>query len=271
VSPGAVAFLSSYSGQTEETLSLYREASARGVARVASATGGTLGEWCSRDGVSCAPMPAGEPPRAALYAAWVTLTHLVHALGWGPAPAPLWGEALALVRARAAVLGTAVGEPRNPAKQLARRLLGRRVFVYAASERLGALATRLRQQLNENAKLLAHSATVPELDHNEIVGWEAPGEAWRDISIVVLRDPEDRPENAARLRLTGEYAAGQGAAVHVVESPAGPRFARGVALAQFADYVSLYLALLRGVDPTPIASIDAFKRRLAQDATGRGR
>ena len=74
------------------------------------------------------------------------------------------------------------------------------------------------------------------------------------------------PSAAMRLALTGEYVASQGATVHVVEPPAGPRLSRMAALVQFADYVSLYLAFLRGVDPTPIASIDAFKRRLAEHA-----
>ena len=262
----ALALLCSYSGGTEETLALYRDASARGVGRVAITTGGTLGAWCTRDAVSFATVPGGSPPRAALFPAWVTLTHLLAALGWIDDPSDGWRAAAELLRARERVLGAAVPESSNPAKQLARALAGRRVFVYAASERIGALATRLRQQLNENAKLLGHSATVPELNHNEIVGWESPGEAWRGAAVVMLRDPEDRPEVMTRLALTGEYVASQGATVHVVEPPAGPRLSRMAALVQFADYVSLYLAFLRGVDPTPIASIDAFKRRLAEHA-----
>jgi glucose/mannose-6-phosphate isomerase len=134
---------------------------------------------------------------------------------------------------------------------------------------MGAVATRLRQQLNENAKMLGHSATVPELNHNEIVGWEVPGDAWRDTAVLVLRDHEDRPEVARRLELTGEYAARQGAEVHVIPSPDGRRLARMAAQTQFADYLSLYLAVARGVDPTPIASIDEFKRRLAESAAAR--
>jgi glucose/mannose-6-phosphate isomerase len=268
VRPGALALLCSYSGNTEETLSLYRSAGERGIARVAIATGGTLAEWAARDHVTVAPLPPGSPPRAALFAAWVTVGHLLHALAWSDDPGPRWRDAVAALRGQIARIGIAVPEPANPAKRMARALLGRRVFVYAASERTGAVATRMRHQLHENAKVLGHSALVPELDHNEIVGWERPGDEWKDVSIVVLRDAEDAPEVASRLALTADYAARRGAAVHLLETPPGERLARLAGAVQFADYLSLYLALLRGVDPTPIASIDEFKRRLAERAAG---
>lgn len=266
VGPDGLALLSSYSGNTEETLALWREAAARGVPRLAMATGGTLAAWAAADGVPVAPLPPGSPPRAALYAGWVTVTHLLHALGWVDDPASAWRAAAGALRGHVARWGTACAETDNDAKRLARALLGRRVFVYAASERTGAVATRMRHQLAENAKVLGHSALVPELDHNEIVGWERPGDEWRDVSIVALHDREDAPEVAARLDLTAGYAQARGATIHRFELPPGERLTRIAGAVLFADYVSLYLALLRGVDPTPIASIDALKRRLADRA-----
>jgi glucose/mannose-6-phosphate isomerase len=271
VRPGALALVCSYSGGTEETLALYREAVARGVSRVALTTGGTLGAWCTRDGIPAAPLPGGSPPRAALYASWVTVTHLAGALGWMDDPPAEWRHAVTLLEERRRLIGSANPERDNPAKTLARRLAGKRVIIYSGAERMGAVATRLRQQINENAKMLGHSATAPELNHNEIVGWEVPGDAWRDTAVLVLRDREDRPEVAQRLVLTGEYAARQGADVEIIEAPDGPRLARMAAQTQFADYLSLYLAVARGVDPTPIASIDEFKRRLADSAAARER
>jgi len=263
---GGVALLSSYSGGTEETLALYREAGERRVQRVVMTTGGTLGEWAARDRVSAAPLPPGSPPRAALYAGWVTTTHLLEALGWVDESARAWKDAAAAIRTQQGAIGVAVPERDNPAKQLARALLGRRVLVYGAERRTGALATRMRHQLNENAKLLGHSAAVPELNHNEIVGWEAPGDEWKDTAVVVWEDVEDAPDVAARLALTAEFAADRGATVHRLATPAGARLTRLAGAVAFIDYVSLYLALLRGVDPTPIASIDEFKRRLAARA-----
>ncbi len=262
----ALALLCSYSGETEETLALYREAGERGVPRAAITTGGTLAAWCGRDGVPCAFLPGGSPPRAALFSSWVALAALLRALGWVDDPTPHWREAAAVLRARNALLGPDTPEARNPAKTLARSLADRRVFIYAGAERLGAVATRVRQQLNENAKMLGHSALVPELNHNEIVGWERAGAAATSSSVLLLRDAEDSAATRIRLTLTGAYAARQGAAVHEVDSGGDGRLARLASLVQFGDYLSLYLALASGVDPTPIASIDEFKQRLAEGA-----
>jgi glucose/mannose-6-phosphate isomerase len=266
VRTGGVALLSSYSGGTEETLELYRDAGERHVHRVVMTTGGTLGEWAARDRVSAAPLPSGSPPRAALFAGWVTVTHLLDALGWIESPSAAWAQASAAIRTLQGSIGIAVPEDANPAKQLARGLLGKRVMIYGAERRTGALATRMRQQLNENAKLLGHSAVVPELNHNEIVGWEAPGDEWKGTAVVVWEDAEDAPDVAARLALTAEFAADRGATVHRLATPAGARLTRLAGAVAFIDSVSLYLAVLRGVDPTPIASIDEFKRRLAARA-----
>jgi glucose/mannose-6-phosphate isomerase len=264
VTAASLAVLSSYSGATEETLALYREAGRRGVPRVAITTGGRLGEWCARDGVSWAKLPAGMPPRAALFASWVTWTHLLHGLGWIDDPAPAWREAAHRLAALNLEWGPSVPEPRNPAKRLARELEGRFVFIYCGSERLGPVATRVRNQLNENAKLLGHSAVVPELNHNEIVGWEQRGPLADRTAVLLLRDPEDPPEVAARLAITAEYVIAQGGQVSEIGGFAGERLARMASMVLFGDYLSLYLALLNGVDPTPIASIDAFKRRLKE-------
>jgi glucose/mannose-6-phosphate isomerase len=200
-----------------------------------------------------------------VFSSWVAITRLLHALGWIPDPAPAWREAAATLRSGRAALGPAVPESANPAKRAARAVLGRTLFVYAGAHTLGPVATRWRTQVNENAKLLAHSALVPELNHNEIVGWERPGTLRP--AVLVLRDREDAPEVARRLTLTAEYARRQGAEVHEISSGDGGRLARMASLVQWGDYLSFYLALLSGVDPTPIASIDEFKRRLAESRT----
>lgn len=266
VDKDALALLCSYSGETEETLALYRRAADRMTPRVVITAGGTLRAWAERDEVPHALLPGGSPPRAALFSAWVALTGLLHALRWVDDPEPGWREAANVLRERNGLLGPATPESGNPAKQLARALGGQFVFIYAGSERIGAIATRLKQQLNENAKMPAHSALVPELNHNEIVGWERSGRGPRSVAVILLRDAEDSPATRTRLTLTGEYAARQGAAVYPVESSGGGRLARLASLVQFGDYLSLYLALAAGVDPTPIASIDEFKRRLAESA-----
>ena len=263
----SLALLCSYSGNTAETLSLFREAGRRGIPRLALTTGGRLAEECANQKIGYATLPGGSPPRAAVFRSWVPITRLLETLGWVDDPAPAWAEAAVALRAGRSALGPRAPDRDPSAKRLARALHGRSVLVYAGSETLGAVAARWRTQLNENAKLPAHSAVVPELNHNEIVGWEKPGEPHRRTSVVVLRDAEDAPEIALRLTLTAEYAGRQGALVHEVSSGEGGRLARMASLVQWGDYLSFYLALLNGVDPTPIASIDEFKRRLAESET----
>ena len=262
----ALLVLSSNSGNTEETLALAAEAAARGVPCVALASGGTLAELAGRHGWPLHRVPGGMPPRAALFHAWVPLTTLLAGLGAIADPVPDWREAVALLRAERTSLGVDSPEGANPAKQLARAVAGRTLYVYSGTGPLAAVATRWRQQFAENGKLLAHSATVPELNHNEIVGWQVRGPVTEDIAVLVLRDVEDSAAVQARLDLTAEYAARQGAAVHTVHSKGTSRLARLASLVQFGDALSLYLALLGGADPTDIASIDEFKRRLAERA-----
>lgn len=264
VTARSLAVLSSNSGGTEETLSLARAAESRGVPAMALCSGGELAAHARRLGWPCHGMPSGMPPRAALFHGWVPVTLVPHALGWCEDPVPHWREASALLRSRHARLALAVPEPANPAKQLARALLGRRVLVYSGPGMMAAMGVRWRQQLNENAKVLAHSAAVPELDHNEIVGWQGAEPGRGGLAIVVLRDREDSAETRLRLDVTLDYAARQGAAVHTVESEGESRIARLASLAQTADFVSLHLALLGRVDPTDITSIDLLKRRLAE-------
>jgi len=264
----ALAILSSNSGNTEETLALAREAAARGVPAVALASGGALAAMAAAHHWPLHPVPGGMPPRAALFHAWVPLTSLCASLGWVPDPAPDWREAATLLRELGKERGDAAPEAANPAKSLARAVAGRTLFVYSGPV-LAAVATRWRQQLNENAKVLAHSAVVPELNHNEIVGWQQDGPVTRSLAVLLLRDGEDTAEVTTRLDLTAEYAARQGAAVHEIRSQGESRIARLASLVQFGDSLSLYLALLGGVDPTDIASIDEFKRRLASRASAR--
>lgn len=265
----ALAILSSYSGNTEETLALAGEAATRGVPMAALSSGGALAERAQRAGWPLHRLPGGMPPRAALLHSWVPLTTFVAALGWTADPVPAWREAVAVLRQRRRETGVAAPEASNPAKQLARAVAGQPLFLYTAAGPLAAVAVRWRQQLNENAKVLAHSAVVPEQNHNEIVGWQVASKVTRAVAVLVLRDGGDSAEATARLDLAAEYAARQGAAVHEIRSHGESLLARLASLVQFGDSLSLYLALLGGADPSDIASIDEFKRRLAERASAR--
>ena len=259
-----LAVLSSNSGDTEETLALADEAARRGTPCMVIAAGGALAERARAHGWPVYRLPGGMPPRAALFHTWVPLTVLVADLGWAEDPRPAWREAAARLHEGRRELASEVPEDRNPAKRLARAVEGHVLQIASGPGAIAAVATRWRQQLNENAKVFAHSAAVPEQNHNEIVGWQVAGSATRAVALLVLRDAEDPAEVTTRLDLLAEYAARQGAAVHEIRSRGESRLSRLASLVQFGDSLSLHVALLGGVDPTDIASIDEFKRRLAE-------
>jgi len=263
----AFALHCSYSGATEETLALYKQASHRGVPRAALTTGGALASCCDRDGVPWHRLPSGMPPRAAMFSSWVPMTFLIAALDWCDDPTRDWRYTAERLADLKQDIGLHVPENKNPAKQLARALAGHYVVLYTSTGLAAPAATRLRQQLNENAKMLGRSAQVPELNHNEIVGWERPEAIHKSTAVLFLQDPDDREEISRRLALTAEFVKQQGADVHHVPAGGGSRLSRLAHLVMWGDYLSFYLAQLRGVDPTPVASIDEFKRRMAAAAT----
>lgn len=260
VGDDAVVLCSSYSGDTEETLAAFADAGARGATRIVCTTGGELATRARRERVSVVPLPGGYQPRAAV--GYSTVVALEVAALAGVAP-----SARAEVEGAAALADELVAEwgPDGPedgeAKALAQRLHGTTPVVMGI-ELTGAVAYRWKTQLNENAKLLAFASELPELDHNEVVGWAAGAEVGR-FAAVLLEDPGAGERNRARVGLTAELV-GPGAEPVEVVSPRGSgRLERLVSLVLLGDLVSLYLAVLRGVDPAEIGVLSRLKAELA--------
>jgi glucose/mannose-6-phosphate isomerase len=258
----ALLVLSSYSGDTEEVLALAEASTWLGMPRVALTCGGRLAEWCAHERVPMLRMPPGYVPRAAVPTAWVLLTELCARSQGAVSRAGEWQEAAEQLDAGARRLGAAVPEARNPATQLARALDGRFVVVVAASSELLPLAIRWRQQLNENAKMPALAGALPEMDHNDIEGWTGRERTPLPAGAVFLRDREEHARTAPRVEVTRELFEAAGVRTFEVRAEAGHRLGRLASLLQWGDYVSLYLAYLGSVDPTPVARLERIKKRL---------
>lgn len=263
VKPGALAVLSSYSGGTEETLALLDEAEQRGVDLVGMTTGGALGARLSARNAAWRGLPAGLPPRAALGYSVVSLSRLLEALGDPGEGEGAWREAISVLSEGSRTLGPAAPEAGNPAKALARAVVGRAVLVHGAFGVTAAIARRWKGQVNENAKMPAFEAALPEMNHNEIVGWEALPDLNERCAAVFLSDDGDAPEVRARREVTREILDEAGVATHEVKGRGASPLARALSLVQLGDWTSYYLAMLAGVDPTPIAKIDRLKRAMA--------
>lgn len=259
---GALLVAVSYSGETEETLACARAAHARGAGILAVASGGALARLAEEAGGGVVRVPPGLPPRAALgHLAFAALGAL-DALGLarlGKEPEVI---AAGLERARA-LLEPAQPEASNPAKRLARALDGRIAFAYGAGA-LGIAARRFATQLNENAKVLAHAAELPEAHHNEVSAWLADERLRSVARAVVLRGAPAGSPLAARERATLALLREAGAEPFVVEAQGDAWLARVLHGIYVGDYASVYLACLLGRDPTPVGAIQRLKARIAE-------
>jgi glucose/mannose-6-phosphate isomerase len=259
VGPETLVLCSSYSGTTEETLAAYDDAAERRAPRLVATTGGPLAERARRDGVPVIPLPGGFQPRAAVCYSLVAALEAAALCGAAPSLREEV-EAAAELAERLAPEWGPDGPEEGEAKRLARRLQGT-VPVIAGAELAAAAAYRWKCQINENAGLPAFASVLPELDHNEVVGWPA---ADGRLSAVFLEDPGAHPRNLLRSELTAEQAAAGGTVVERVMARGETPTERLVSLVLLGDLVSLYLAVLRGEDPVSIPPIDALKAALAE-------
>ncbi len=260
--PDTTVLCASYSGNTEETLGAYEAAGALGARRIVATTGGELAAAARQDRIPVIPLPGGFQPRAAVAYLLVVALEVAAVCGAGE---PLHSEidvAAAHAESLVAEWGPEAPEDCLP-KALAAGLRGTAPQISGAGL-TAPIAYRWKCQLNENAKLPASAGELPELDHNDICGWAGAAEIGR-FSAVFLDDSDLHPRIRQRIELTRGIIAGSGASTYRVDSIGETRTERLVSLVLLGDLVSLYLAVLRGVDPCPVEPIEQLKEALARD------
>ncbi len=262
IDSSTLVFASSYSGNTEETLSAYEQARAADAAVICLTSGGKLAARARSHGYPVIQLPAGLPPRAALGYSAVMLLGALTALGLVPDMTDPLRESVELLNQLVARNSPEMPEKNNRAKMMARSLHGLLVAVYASSAILEAAAVRWRGQIEENGKNLAFHHLLPEMNHNELVGWEFPEQSLRQIGVVFLRDRGDHGQVQRRFDLTREIVAPKAGIVHEVWSEGESLLARIFSVICVGDFVSLYLAWLNSVDPTPVPVIEILKQKL---------
>jgi len=263
VGPGTLLIAVSYSGNTDETLAAVEQGLAAGARLVAVASGGRLAELAQGHGGALVLVQGGRMPRAALWSLVVPVLLAAEARGvLAPVAADL-GAAAAALDTEAAALGPAVPSADNPAKQAALRLRDRLPLAWGTGQLGAVAATRFRTQCNENAKVTAVSAAVPEANHNEVMGLE--GGLGRGRELVLLRDQAGEHERDGRRLAVVFQALGVTDPVARL-SGEGPPPVRLARLTAFADFTTTYLGVARGVDPTPIRTLDEIKVAMAAGA-----
>ena len=254
-----LAVFTSYSGNTEETIAAFDDAGRRGAQRVAITTGGQLASRCEEQNVPFLIVPAELPPRAALPYTFVPLLHLavqIQLLSLSPIDIAEATEALHdLSRDQTAGNGEA--------DEIARRIHGRLPVIYSGPGLLSAVNLRWRGQIQENAKSLAFGNVYPELNHNEIVGWQASNSIAEQIVVIELADEDDADAVRRRMDLTRSLLESKAADWIRVTSSGKSRLARMMRTVLLGDWVSLRLSDLKQVDPMPVELIEALKAGLA--------
>jgi glucose/mannose-6-phosphate isomerase len=263
VGPDTLVFACSYSGNTEETLAAYDAASAAEARCVVITSGGELLARAQQRGHPAVVVPGGLPPRAALPYLFLPMLALLSRAGVVPSFEREVREATVVVEHTVRRLGPDGPDP--AARRLAGELAGRIPVVYSAAPFLEPAAQRWKDQFNENAKTFAVWNTFPELNHNETVGWGLDPALARIIHVIILGDPQDPARLRQRVAITKELAFRKAAGLDEITGEGDGAVSRMLSVIAYGDLVSWYLALLRGVDPTPVPVIDTLKRRLAEE------
>lgn len=265
----SLVFVVSYSGNTEETLSAYNQALARDAKLIGITSGGRLKELCQKNEIPSILVPEGMPPRAALAFLFLPIVVVLGKLGLVADPKDEISEASQLLHELSGQFGPERKISENEAKQRALKLYNCIPIIYSSSQHMEGVAWRWKDQFNENSKILAFCNSFPELNHNEIVGWEGLPDKGRsgilpDFSVVLLRDKGDDARISRRMDITKSLVGKKACGVREVWSKGEGLLARIFSLVYLGDLVSIYLAILNGVDPTPIKAIDHLKAELAK-------
>ena len=263
VGPNTLVICGSYSGNTEETITCFDEACGHQARLVAIATGGVLAERAASRGVAIISPVEGLQPRQALPSLAVPALVVCEQLGLLADLSTALAETGDVLASRAGVYGRDVSSSANDAKSLATALFGTVPVVWGQEGVLSVAAARWRTQLNENAKIPAYSNALPELDHNEIVGFEQGAPGLSGISVVTLRGPDENPRITRRIEATIDRVKPLVAQTLEARAVGESILARLMSAVMLGDFVSVYLAVRRGVDPTPVTAIDELKRRLS--------
>ncbi|HEY3251067.1 MAG TPA: bifunctional phosphoglucose/phosphomannose isomerase, partial [Ignavibacteria bacterium] len=258
-----LVIVSSYSGNTEESLSSYEDAKRKNCRIICISSGGKLSLMAQSIGNLLITVPGGYQPRCALAYSFIPMLFIMQSFGFI--------EEKTLEIKSAGDLMTIKGysycsfdERDNPALKIANHLQGKIPVIYSSNDLLDIVNLRWRCQMNENAKMLAFGNYFPEMNHNEIVGWEINPDMLKNLGVIFLKDKDDFERIKSREQITQEIIKPYAGLIFEISSDRSTKLERILDLVYLGDWVSFYLAVLNKVDPTPIEKINILKTKLAE-------
>jgi glucose/mannose-6-phosphate isomerase len=254
----------SYSGQTEETLSALNEAFNRNAQVIIQTSGGALEKLAKEKKVPILNIPPGYPPRQALGYMFFTALLMFQKIGIIGSKNKEIKETIKILEKQRDQNDPQKTRGHNLSNHIAQKLYQKIPIVYTASELFHPLVTRWKHQFNENAKILSFSNVFPELNHNEIIGWEGDKNLLKCFCVLFLRDTDEFKRNQKRLEITRDIFRKNKIPIFELFPEGKNSLARMFSLIYLADWISYYLALLYKKDPIKIDSIDFIKNELSQ-------
>ena len=255
VNENTLVIISSYSGNTEETLSALMQAFKKNAQIVCITSGGLIQEYAETNDIDFVNIDGGSPPRSAFGQSFIQLLYILFYLG-------LLEDGFKKYLQDAIILLEAEEEAiKTQAKEIAQKLCGKIPVIYSDAKFEG-VSIRFRQQINENSKMLCWHHVVPEMNHNELVGWREKNE---NIAVVFIRNNHDFERNQERMEFTKEVVSQYASDVIEIYSKGDYDLIRSMYLIHITDWVSYYLAELKGVDAVEVDVISKLKNKLAEN------
>jgi glucose/mannose-6-phosphate isomerase len=243
----------SYSGNTEETLEAIESARLKGAHIICICSGGTMEKWCAVNKFECVIVPGGNPPRSALAFSLVHLMNIFVQLGF------ISDACLNDLELSAHLLEQEKNSIHEEAKEIAAFLYGKVGVIYSGPQYEG-VAVRARQQLNENSKYLCWHHTIPEMNHNELVGWGGGDDRF---AVLMLNSGDLHPKNQKRFDISKEVVTAKSFGVKELHARGTSYIQRSMYFIHVIDWASSYLCKMNQVDIMDIKVIDYLKGELA--------
>lgn len=255
VNENTLVIVSSYSGNTEETLSAMMQAFKKDAQIVCITSGGLVKEYADTNDFDYVLIDGGSPPRAAFGQSFVQIFFILHYLGL------LQNDFISYLEKSIALLEEDKAEIKKVAYDIASKLNGKIPVIYSDAKYEG-VAVRFRQQINENSKMLCWHHVIPEMNHNELVGWREKNE---NIAVVFLKNAQDYERNQERMEFVKTVVSQYASTTIEIESKGEKDIERVLFLIHLTDWVSCYLADLKGVDAIEVDVISQLKNKLAEN------
>lgn len=263
VGEDALVLMVDYLGKSQSTLQNYKEAKQRGAKVVCITSGGKLLESASKDGTKTIKIPPGQPTRTAIGYLFVSIISVVEKYGLTNRLMEDTSNAIKLLKNSREALRSDNPTARNIAKQIAEQLTNKLVVVYGAPDYRSGVASRWKTQINANSKMAAFTGIFSDAIESEISGWELAENQCKEVALIYLKDPLDKPEITNLMEISKEILSKY--SILEVSLKGSTTIEKLFYGNYIGDYVSCYLALNREVDPTPTEYLSYLESRISEE------